>query len=56
MKLNKVLIYKIVDNIMTFITTLGFRMRKQNILIRTPIAYTPTVMINVSFLLGMSII
>ena len=56
MKLNKVLIYKIVDNIMTIKTTLGYWIRKRTVLIRTPIAYNPTVMINVSFPLGMSII
>ncbi len=54
MKLNKVLIFKIVDNIMTIKDTLGYWIIKRTVLIRTPIAYNPTVMINVPFLLGMS--
>jgi len=54
MKLNKVLIYKIVENIMTIKAIIGYRNR--TVLIRTPIAYNPTVMINVSFSLGMSTI
>ncbi len=56
MQLNKVLIYKIVEIIMTLKTTLGLWIRTRTVLIRTPIAYNPTVMINDSFLLGMFII
>ena len=56
MKVNLFIIYKIVDNIMTIKITVGYWIRKGTILIRTPIAYNPTVMINVSFPLGMSII
>jgi len=41
---------------MTIKTTLGYWIRKRLVLISTPIANNPTVMINVSFLLGMSII
>jgi hypothetical protein len=55
MQLNKVLIDKIVDTIMTFKTTIGYRIRKRTVLIRTPIAYNPIFMINITFPLGMSI-
>lgn len=56
MKLNKVLINKIVDNIMTINFTPGYWITKRTVLIRTPSAYNLIVMSNISFPLGMTII
>ena len=56
MHVNLFIINKIVDNIMAMKFFLGYRIRERLVLIRTPIVNNPTVMMDVSFPLGMYII